>query len=150
MNAQLTDLIHRYLGAAHRVVQQLRYVHGTLDLLSAYWSGKLPKTGQLSRKPGDLYNFHGLGCFFSLDTDRIDVDFLPGENAIGFDGWRLSRFASETLGLEKVELKDVEEELAQAVSRGELLRKGHLYFLTSTDQANATIPQNYVNPALPQ
>ncbi len=132
MDALLADLIHQYLDTAQKVVQQMCRTHGISNLLSAWWSRKLPKRGHLTNKPGDYYDFHGVGCFFSLDNVRIDVDFVPGESAIGFDAWRLIRFARETLGSEKLDLKDLEEELAQLVKRGQLVRKGHLYFLPAS------------------
>jgi hypothetical protein len=59
------------------------------------------------------------------------VDFEPGVRAIGFDAWRLFRFAHETLGLDTIQLKDLEEALTKAVEEGTLVHKGHLYFVAS-------------------
>jgi hypothetical protein len=123
----LSTLLSRYMDAAELVLQLLRDSYGISDPLAAYWSGALPQSGRLSTARGGQYRFHGVGCFFTLDDVRIDVDFEPGQSGVGFDAWRLAHFARETLGQE-LDAEEVEEELARSAEKGELVRRGHLYF----------------------
>jgi hypothetical protein len=131
MKESLATIIRRYVESGELVLQLLRESHGISDPLSAYWSGVLPQSGRLSTELGGQYRFHGVGCFFTLNDLRIDIDFEPGQRGVGFDAWRLVRFARETLGQGEPDTKEVEEELARAEERGELVRRGRLYFLPS-------------------
>jgi hypothetical protein len=131
MKARLDAILRRYVNAAERVLQLMRESHGISDPLAAYWSGVLPQSGRLSTELGGQYRFHGVGCFFTLNDIRIDVDFEPGQSAVGFDAWRLVRFARETLGQDELDTREVEENLARSEAIGELVRRGRFYFLPS-------------------
>jgi hypothetical protein len=126
----LDGLIRRYVDAAEWVLRLLRDSHGISDPLSAYWGGAVPQSGRLSNDLGGQYCFHGVGCYFTLNDLRIDVDFEPGQAAVGFDAWRLVRFARETLGQE-LDTEEVGEQLAHSAGAGTLVRPRRLYFLPS-------------------
>jgi len=118
----LDVLIQRYTEAATRVVRGMHEALGESNLLAAWRDGRLPATGDLAL-PGlgtGSYRFHGRGCYVEVGTTNIDIELCQDEKMLGFDAWRLLRFAEETLGLQGLELEDIDSELAKKKADGAL------------------------------
>jgi hypothetical protein len=94
---------------------QLRY--GCDDLLEAYWSGTIPKSGELCCGRSK-YRFHGSGCYFENESCRIDIDFGPGGRYDGFDAYRLHRFSLENGDSNVLPLDKIQTEIVELLSEG--------------------------------
>jgi hypothetical protein len=119
----IDNLISRYVDDASRIVKCMAAAWKTSALLAAWHSGEKPASGCVALPDGRVleYRFHGRGCYFKLGQLRIDVELCRDSEAIGFDSWRLLRYAEETLNQTGIELEDIELELKRKVAEGTLL-----------------------------
>lgn len=120
---EIDKLINLYIDDASRIIQYMIDAWKTSDLLTAWRSGEKPPSGSVPLPDGQIvtYRFHGRGCYFTLDDLRIDVELCEDAETIGFDSWRLLRYAEETLNRKDIEQDDIEDELKQRVANGTLL-----------------------------
>ena len=97
MNNQLARLIADYQTSVRNAVA-LMYRSGIqLPFTSENWiETDIPSSGTLT---GDVKYFkHGAGCEVKLETCTVDFDFGKQGEICGFDVWRLTRFAHDSLG----------------------------------------------------
>jgi len=125
-----------YIGEAKTMVDQLRLSHPFQDLLRAWRSGEVPRTGDL---PGDVhYEFHGSGCIFQSPKRTVDLDFGPQGRCDGFDAWRLFQYAKANYGEDAVPcLADFTEGVVELEKCGEVRKPGwnpspHLFYFSSS------------------
>lgn len=119
----INQLITRYVEAAGKALKALRAKAGCDDVFAAWRSGAIPAAGGVELLTGGegTYLFHGRGCYFEIGSLKIDLEFSQSD-AIGFDAWRLYRFADETLGIEGIEPEEIDLQLKEKVDAGALRR----------------------------
>lgn len=119
---EIDRLVALYIADASRIVDCVVNAWGTSDLLTAWRSGVYPASGSVPSPDGRsiAYRFHGRGCYFTLDGLSIDVELCQDAKIIGFDSWRLLRYAEETLNRKDIEQEEIEDILKQKVASGTL------------------------------
>lgn len=118
----LKEVILRYVDDAKRIVTALRSAFGCRNLVAAQKSDEIPRSGNIQDPSlgGLTFQFHGRGCFVSTGRMRIDVELCFDSDAIGFDAWRLSRYASETLGITDADPDEIHDALDRLRDQNEL------------------------------
>ena len=122
---RIQGLAEDYLRAAIPVVSLLRLSFGRSDVLLVWRMGDRPQIGD---GVWGHYEMHGYGCTVFLDDVAMEIEF-SGRDRIGFDGWRLWRFARQhpTRWPTYQDLNRVEREQSAAVQDG-IFRRGKPQF----------------------
>lgn len=89
----ILELIKDYQNTVKSGVEELQKEFNTKHLLKAWKSNIIPKHGVL--KSGAEYDFHGVGCFITINNITVNFDFGPDDRYDGFDLWRLGCFVDE-------------------------------------------------------
>lgn len=115
-------LVADYVADASRIINCVVDAWKTSDLLTAWWSSEKPASGSVPLPDGRTvaYRFHGRGCYFTHDDLRIDVELCEDAKTIGFDSWRLFRYAEETLKRTDIQQEEIEDKLKEKVANGTL------------------------------
>lgn len=137
----MQELIHDYINNAAQVVATLRRTFGCRNLTAAVRSRQIPRLGEIQHDTfGKIsFQFHGRGCFVSAGSLKIDIELCGDSDIVGFDAWRLWRYASETLGWGDVDPDELQTELDLLLGK-QLIRFSKesplfgLYYLTSDEQ----------------
>jgi len=113
---RIQGLAEDYFGAAIACVRLLRLSFGRSDVLRAWRIGDRPQIGHAA---WGHYEMHGYGCTVFLADVTIDVEFSD-RGRLGFDGWRLWRFARQRPARWPMyqDLNRVERDLSAAVQDG--------------------------------
>lgn len=117
--SKILNLISDYRSIVQTAVQEMQKTYQTSDLLKEWRLGNIPREGVLAS--GTRFEFHGVGCFITVDDVVVNFDFGPENRCDGFDAWRLSLFASEKADLypDFSSNKDlIEKELIQLEMQG--------------------------------
>lgn len=93
----LENVIKDYLEQVNKGVELLQQKYSVKDLLGAWRSGVVPKTGHLIE--GIEYDFHGKGCFLIHENYILNFDFGINGRHDGFDEWRIQDYLSQRLDL---------------------------------------------------
>ena len=111
----VSDLIRDYIKDAAQVIAALRSAFGCRNLTAAVISTQIPRLGEIQHDTlGTIsFQFHGRGCFVSVGSLKIDIELCGDSDIVGFDAWRLCRYASETLGWGEVDPDEMQAELDQ-------------------------------------
>lgn len=119
-------LAEDYLTAATHCVSLMRLSFGRSDVLDAWKRGDLPQIGEAG---WGRYEMHGYGGTVFLFGLTVDIEFSD-RGRLGFDGWRLWRFARQhpTLWAEYQSLAHVERELSAGFREG-IFRRSQPQFL---------------------
>ena len=88
----MEDLIADYLQQVESCLAIFEAKFGRRDLIRAWREGILPPTGELA--DGVKFHIHGVGCSVEKSDYDIDFDFATRDE-VGFDAWRLWRFAKQ-------------------------------------------------------
>ena len=118
----IDELIGPYVRDAAQVLNAMSTALSATDVMGEWLSGRIPATGRIdfpSLGHGS-YKFHGRGCYFTFGELKIDIELCSGHDTIGFDSWRLYRYASETLKLDGVETEEIESSLVRKLADGGL------------------------------
>jgi len=135
--ARILRLIGEYQRLANEAVEAMKQAYGRSNLLRAWRSGKIKKSGMLT-KGRISYDFHGAGCRFEFGKHTVDVDFGPNERHDGFDAWRLWLLADSNPAYSDLDRSKVERALATLQAKG-IIKKleggtsDHLYYLTKSN-----------------
>lgn len=143
--SDVLQLIADYQRAARAAVVGLKRQSAAANLLSAWKSGKLPRTGRL-KQPRGRYSFHGAGCRFEISGRNIDVDFGPSGRHDGFDSWRLQQYAQSAFEWLDLHPKEIEQSLLNLESSGlivcpKLEPTPHLYYFKDDLENRAFSPK---------
>jgi hypothetical protein len=106
--SEVLELIAEFQRCARAAVGGLRRQSGTTDLLRAWRSGRLTRSGRLL-DPRGRYTFHGVGCRFEIAGRIIDVDFGPRGRHDGFDLWKLQQFAESSFEWEHLDDQAIQD-----------------------------------------
>lgn len=96
----ILELINDYQDTVKAGVQEMQHQFNTRQLLRAWKSKAIPKHGVLNS--GTEYDFHGVGCFLTINNITVNFDFGPDDRYDGFDLWRLGCFVDERPELYKI------------------------------------------------
>ncbi len=140
-HTSMQDLIRNYVKDAAQVIAALRTSFGCRNLTAAVTSTQIPRLGEIHHEilGAISFQFHGRGCFASVGSLKIDIELCGDSDIIGFDAWRLCRYASETLGWGEVDLDEMQAELDQLYD-DQLIRSSKdsplfgLYYQSSDEQ----------------
>lgn len=86
-------LINDYQDTVRFGVEEMQKKFNTRQLLRAWKSNAIPQHGILNS--GTEYDFHGVGCFLTINNITVNFDFGPDDRYDGFDLWRLGCFVDE-------------------------------------------------------
>lgn len=136
----LLELFRHYVNDAKQLVAILRTTFGLRNLTAAVACGQIPRVGVIRDDTlGPIsFQFHGRGCFISVGLLKIDIELCGESEMVGFDAWRLCRYASETLEWGEVDLDEQQVKLDQ-LCRDESIHFSKesplfgLYFMTSEE-----------------
>jgi uncharacterized protein DUF6896 len=90
---ELLGLIGDYLRAVEECLCLFDSKFGRRDLVRAKWAGDISQHGRLSKDAE--YHLHGIGCTVEFLDHEVDFDFANLEGDVGFDAWRLWRYAKQ-------------------------------------------------------
>jgi hypothetical protein len=90
---ELIRVIEDYLEQSSYLIDQLKKTTGKSDLMRAWRSGQLEKSGQIDEL---IYEFHGVGIYIEKNGYGVEIDFLPEGKVGGFDSWRLWQFVKKS------------------------------------------------------
>lgn len=127
-------LVDGYIKRVSRGLMNFKQLIGDAHPLSA-WRGKIiPQKGKLSAEIN--YEFHGIGCLFIYSDCEVDFDFSPDIKLIGFDLWRLSKYADSFENNPYYRNKDaLKEDFEEALDKNIISKSSEkycrLYFLTN-------------------
>lgn len=141
MKGTFEDLITDYLQQVENCLVLFEAKFERRDLIRAWREGVIPLTGELA--DGLEYNMHGYGCAVEYPDYDVDFDFAAPDK-VGFDAWRLWRFANQfpERYLDYQELSAVEAAVDAIVTDGVAARvadaypgeaNGNLFLLTPQD-----------------
>ena len=86
------DLATEYLSAVEGCLVLFERKFGRRDLIRAWREGVFPREGMLADEV--KYVIHGVGCAVEFADHFVDFDF-SGTCEVGFDAWRLWRYATQ-------------------------------------------------------
>jgi hypothetical protein len=90
---EMLELINDYQETVRFGVEEMQKQFNTRQLLKDWRSGIISKSGMLVS--GTEYDFHGVGCFLTINNITVNFDFGPDDRYDGFDLWRLGCFVDE-------------------------------------------------------
>jgi len=97
MDQRLATLIADYLASVSLALRLLQEAGIALPRSNTEWAcNGIAQTGILPG--GTKYFKHGYSCAVHLEGGTVDFDFGEKGETNGFDAWRLSAFAADTLG----------------------------------------------------
>lgn len=134
---KLLKLINEYIACSNYACGLLKDLKGdTETIIRAIRLNKIPKEGVLEHNI--YYNFHGIGCFFQLPNNRIEIDFGPNDRCDGFDINKLEIFlySKENDYPEFMNKKNLEEAFLKLLSEHIIYNpqwppSEHLYYLNN-------------------
>ncbi|WP_421694513.1 DUF6896 domain-containing protein [Aestuariivirga sp.] len=129
----IRELILDYLTAVERCLALFEKKFGRKDLIRAWREGVIPQTGKLA--DGVLYQIHGFGCGVEYTDHDIDFEFA-NQHEVGFDAWRLWRYAKQFSHLypDYQDLRAVETTLAKELANGSIRRIESRYLGEGNDK----------------
>jgi hypothetical protein len=92
MPMAIEQLIADYLQQAEKCLSLFAGKFGRRDLVRAWREHVVPQAGELAK--GVDYHMHGVGCAVEFPDYEVDFDFASSSQ-VGFDVWRLWRFAKQ-------------------------------------------------------
>ncbi len=118
---EILELINDYQNTVKSGVEELQKEFNTKHLLKGWKTKIIPKNGVL--ESGAEYDFHGVGCFITINNITVNFDFGPDDRYDGFDLWRLGSFVNEKPELYKrfFENKDLLEESFQRLVENHII-----------------------------
>jgi hypothetical protein len=144
--SDVLQLIADYQRAARAAVVGLKRQSATTNLINAWRSGKLRRSGRL-RRPRGRYSFHGVGCRFEISGRNIEVDFGPLGRHDGFDSWRLQQYAQSAFEWLDIGPHEIERSLRNLESTGlivcpRLEPAPHLYYFANDLEDRVPTPKH--------
>ena len=131
MKKELDDLITNYVDvAAHLFPRVAKHLGVSIPIKNIEWA--LTSVPQRGNTPDGIdFSKHGYGVIMADGTRCVDLDLGEKGEINGFDSWRLFHFAERN----KIEIPysshaEIDAALREAVSSGELSRRGRLFFRT--------------------
>lgn len=115
---EILELINDYQNTVKAGVKEMQKEFNTRQLFAAWKSKAIPKNGVL--KSGTEYDFHGIGCFLTINNITVNFDFGPDNRYDGFDLWRLGCFVDERPKLYKRYFKNkslLEEDFQELIEK---------------------------------
>jgi hypothetical protein len=130
----MTDIftvINQYLADSRIINQTLKAHFGVDNLVRSYRHRLIPKSATV----GNIsYQMHGIGCRAVSGKLTIDFDLNETGEVVGFDAWRLLRYACDNHLSECAQwtLEGLQAELASLLSLGSIRKcnaaeSSHLY-----------------------
>jgi hypothetical protein len=143
-------LVVDYMAAVEEILRVFERKFGRRDLLRAWRERAISQSGQL--QDDVQYHMHGYGCAVEYPDYDVDFDFA-GVSEVGFDAWRLWRYAKQFPDRypSYQELDAVEAALARSLTEGsveriELRHPGEgnrrLYRLIDVESDSVLSPRN--------
>ncbi len=141
-SSDVLQLIADYQRAARVAVGGLKRQTGTSNLLRAWKSEKISRSGRLV-EPHGRYSFHGVGCRFEISGRIIDIDFGPAGRHDGFDADRLRKYANSAFEWLDMDDAHIDKSLRSFESSGLIIRPNlepspHLFYFADDLDSTAT------------
>ncbi|WP_372006069.1 hypothetical protein P7L74_12645 [Tistrella mobilis] len=113
----ITELVVKYLSEIEECLVLFEKKYNRRDLVRAWRSGAIPQNENLTA--GITYSMHGVGCTVEYNDHEVDFDFA-NRYEVGFDAWRLWRYAKQFPDLypQYQSLPAVEAAVADGLSKG--------------------------------
>lgn len=113
-------------------MSQLIKTTNQANLTAAWRTGALKKTGTINEI---YYEFHGVGIYIEIDSAGVEIDFLPDNQAGGFDSWRIWQFVKDKSHLypSLASQDEVEIQLATLESMSKVKKVLFTNLYTTTD-----------------
>ncbi|WP_372501208.1 hypothetical protein P7L66_05955 (plasmid) [Tistrella mobilis] len=117
----MMGLIVNYLSEVEECLILFEKKFGRRDLVRAWRCGAISQKGLLTNDI--VYCMHGVGCVVEYPDHEVDFDFA-NQDEVGFDAWRLWRYAKQFPNLypEYQKLAAVEAAIADGLSSGTINR----------------------------